>query len=584
MLLVQSFRFTGYASSSNHNVTCVTPQILHITCIRRQYPPTMTTILPSKLLVWNALASILIRLGDEIRPIDTIISYDTANLELAQTIARSYSNTSTFVVLNLHSEYRGPLWESVFNNPYDQSMSVIVVNNLDAYSRLVNVYLKVLLRQSILICTEADSTNMTRIWSHIRYVAHFGRLLVILWQPVHNTFNMYTWSVSAQKYHRHPDEERLFDRHHPDVQLFWNTVDRMPQPPVFRIDLLPPEHANSCRPTAADPGGVHCYAFGPYVYLARQIANTYRHGYRARMLPYTVGNYDDGYRQLFVDYKLADASVRVLRSGRSTGDGFLQYERTERTQKVNRTRLEWRRDIVLVTMTHGLGQLYPIHYDPVRLIVPRVSAADASTVSPLSTQRDRLALAAAWLAVVLAAATVRLCAARPGAGDFGAMCLHSWALTLGTSGGGALMRNGAAAVQLYVVFVLSVYGVLAGGMFAGDMFQNMMGVQEAPQIESIRELKAHNVTIMAAIELYGDVYKHLQNGEVNRTVELKMPSTRWTTLAEVQQMLSARDRSGGFLLPHSSMGLLRTAWLKRGYGGEAVYHVAKEVVGECVQR
>lgn len=541
----------------------------------------MATILPSKLLIWNALSSILIRLGDEIRPIETLISYDTANLELAQTIARSYSNTSAFVVLNLHTNYSGPLWTSVFNNPYDQSMSVVVLNNLDVYSRLVNAYLKVLLRQTILICTEVESTNMTRIWSHIRYVAHFGRLLVIFWQPEHNTYDMYTWSVSAQQYHRHPDERRIFDRHHPDVQLFWNTVDRMPQPPVFRIDLLPPEHANSCRPTAADAGAIHCYAFGPYVYLARQIANTYHSGYRARMLPCTVDQYDDVYRQLFVGYTLADPSVRMLHSGRSTGDGFLQYERTERTQPIDQTPLEWRRDIVLLTMTHGLGQLYPIHYDAVRLIVPRVSAARANTESALLAQRDRLALAAAWLAVVLTAAAVRLCAARPRGGDFGALCLHSWALTLGTSGGGASMRNGAAAVQLGVVFVLSVYGVLAGGLFAGELFQSMVGEQEAPQIESMRELAARNGTVMTAIELYRDLYERQQSGEWNRTLRMKMPNTRWTSLAEVQQMLSAKDRSGGFLLPHSSMGLLRTAWLKRGYDGEAVYHVAKEVIGEC---
>lgn len=540
----------------------------------------MATILPSKLLIWNALAGILSRLGDEIQPVDTVITYDTVNLELAQTIARNYSNTSAFIVLNLHTKYRGPLWASVFNNPYGQSMSVVVLENLDAFSRLVNAYLNVLLRQTILICTAADSTNMKRNWSHIRYVAHFGRLLVILWQPERNTFDMYTWSVSAQKYRRHPDEQRIFDRRHPDVQLFWNTVDRMPRPPVFRIDLLPPEHANTCRPSAASPGNDHCYAFGPYVYLARQIANTYRMGYRARMLPYNDAHYDDRYRQLFVGYRLADDSVRTLDSGRSTGDGFLKYERNERTRPVNRTQLQRSRDIVLLTMTHGLGQLYPIHYDPVRLIVPRVSAAHAQAFT-LAEHGDRLAVAAAWMLIVLAAATVRLCAARPGSGDFGALCLHCWALTLGSSGGGAATRTGAANVQLGVVFVLSVYGLLAGGLFAGELFQSMVGEVEAPQIESMRELTANNGTVLAALELYGDVLEKLHNGALNITAEMQMPNLRWTTLVDVQQMLAYADRSSAYLLPHSSMGLLRTARLKRGYNGKAVYHVAKVVAGGC---
>lgn len=150
---------------------------------------------PSKLLIWNALSAILCRLGTEIQPVETLISYDTANLELAQTIARSFSNSTTYVVLNLHTQYKGPLWLSVFNNPYATSMSIVVLDSLDAYSTLVNAYLNVLLRQSVIICTGADPENRRKNWSHIRYVAHFGRLLVVMWSPRSVDYHLFTWSV-----------------------------------------------------------------------------------------------------------------------------------------------------------------------------------------------------------------------------------------------------------------------------------------------------------------------------------------------------------------------------------------------------
>lgn len=308
---------------------------MHRRTIQLTQPTNMQPPSTATLLLWNTFSTVVLRLLHDIHPTETIIAFDRPNRDLVQLCAQHFSHTTDptgIVLVDLTAEYRTAAWRRTLNNPHARSMAIILLHTLEPYAALVWKYPRLLQRQTIVMIPSHYGEEAN--WKYLQHVSFQARLLILKLTHDGRAVDLLTWSLVDRKYVVLDSIEQLFQHGHPNVQLFWNTVERLPLPPVFRMDMLPPTHINTCEP----PGQQRperCYLYGPYVYLAQQLANNYRERYQPRMLPYTPGQYDDQYRILYAGYrKLTRAGAVALQNTRGLRDGFMRYQHAERMQNI----------------------------------------------------------------------------------------------------------------------------------------------------------------------------------------------------------------------------------------------------------
>lgn len=564
-----------------------------------QFQPSMVAVPAHQTAMWHLITDILIRLTCEIQPLETIIFYDKANAWQAEQLLCENSNLTSFVLLQ--PQKTGPAayfddtkWQTTFNNSYQHAIAIIMLSHLEPYINLIRRYPRVLHRQTVLICTthNHDATDDgDAAWRHLNHIGPLGPLLVIMRNPVQSRITMYAWSLVWRAF-QIVSVEQLLQRHNPNVQFFWNTVRRLPRPPVFRIDFLPPSHLNICDDdddTSAPAFRLHnCYAFGPFVYLAKIVAHLYMPHYVPLMLPFIENDYDDNFRQLLSQYRLS-RGADALTLGRSISDAFVGYDLAQRMQPWNRTSKESSDtdEFILMSLSHGLSFIYPIYFDSLRLIVPSAHNS-AQNGGEKSTDRSgqveilnrRWVPVGAWAGVVLSAAVVRYYAGRHvGGGDFTAACCSMWALTLGMDGG-RTVRSNEALSQRWLFSVLCAYGAVASRLLGGFLLQAIMWQAKVQQIETTDELFRSNRTLIAARELNENVSepnRFMTN--VTRTEWDADGNVQWLHVMDVQRMLWMGNTNAGYVMAESNMGVLGLEQLRYA-NGQPVFYVAKEIISK----
>lgn len=274
---------------------------------------------------------------------------------------------------------------------------------------------------------------------------------------------------------------------------------------------------------------------------------------------------------------------------------------------------------VVLNMRHGMGQIYPIHYDAVRLIVPRRrdTLADANANAneadamrhpnrplrhaqiqqqqhggdinrvEMSSIACRSWLAVAWMVFVLAAATLRFwtgCPLMRMCPGFAALCLNTWAFTLGSSTTSGCVRTDATPTEFGVLGVLGMCSVQAASLFAGILFHGQMQEpQRAKQIETWQDfVDLTSLELVTPAELYPQRVQaqlHLNNMNQSGLNGLAAERMGWAQLVTVQRMLWDRDTSVAYRMADSNLDLLNSPRL-RYENGEPVFHVAGSVLGE----
>lgn len=519
-----------------------------------------------KLLIWCALADLLKRLDREINSTQTLIAFDRPNEDLAQQIALNSRNNTYTLMLNLQAPFDMPPWQSLLNTTsHTRSMSILIFSWPSSFFQLQHSFDRIFLRPTVLIINKYNQKRTYFLDLHKHNFS--GRLLFVLASPTSFSYKMFAWSLQRNQFVSIKSLTTLFDKQNRSVQLFWDTVNRLPLPPLFRIDFLPPYHINTCSSADAPK---QCYLFGPDIFLANLIASKYRRNHRPILQSQFDDGFEDKYRRLFESYRLTYGDAAIANS-RSLVDGFASYRHSERTAQVERNVSKH----LVFSLLHRHGLAIGVRCNALRLIVPRVRNKNRQP-------RRRILLAGAGSIVIVLTVSMlyvdqrltmigsrqRRSVPRRKPDDLLTLIIDTLVLTLGSANAGKV-SSGASTTHRCLFVVLCAYGQMISSIVSCLFLQRILFDREATQIDTMADLVQTRLARVAPLELYD---------RRHTTMPILPMQMQLTTLWDMEQMLWSRNTSTAFVITENYLGLLRTARLHYA-NGEPVYHMARDPAG-----
>lgn len=393
---------------------------------------------------------------------------------LNQIVIHHFENQRPLIISNaIDNQYNETDWDNCVD-----SLAIVILEDLDIYLQLVGKNINLANMRTVLISTSLHNlVNMPQDSSRLLFVEYNHHV-----HQVENnaSVKMFSWLPgdpnSRQKAYELQDD-RVWDQKDRRTQIFWGTVERLSQAPVFYLDPLPPIHINTCD--QSDPE--NCFVYGLFVMMANLITHRLSEGHDPVILPKQVG-YNEWYSQFF-NHRLKSADFTELRNTRDS-----LYRPNRRVKNITRHHTSLIK-LNIDYFIHGSSRIRPFSTEVVVMVVPQLRNEFRSETF-VNVMRMLILTIVASLMVIVSMVRItnehwkRISGHRHRGRGYVQISLDSWARSLGNS---QTTLPSLSPVERILRITLAAFAILAGSFISGELMENLVNVIDVKQIETLQE-------------------------------------------------------------------------------------------------